>query len=139
MKMKISDIKIKNRIREKLGDYSALMKSIETVGLLNPIILDENHELIAGHRRLASCKELGWEEVEVKILKIKNSELHKLEIECHENLGRLDLTSNEFDKYLELKKKLSKAGFFKKIANFFRKIWNAIKGIFSSKPKKDKK
>ena len=109
MKMKITDVKIKNRIREKLGDYTALKKSISTVGLLNPIIVDENHELVAGHRRLASCKDLGWEEIEVRVLKIQNNELHKLEIECHENIGRLDFSNTEFDKYLELKKKIFKS------------------------------
>ena len=135
MKMKIDDIKIKNRIREDLGNLEALKQSISSVGQLNPILVDENHDLIAGHRRLTCCKDLGWKEIEVRVLKIGEDELHKLELECHENLGRLELTSSEFDKYLERKKKLSKVGLFKRIANFIKKIFQKIGNIFKKKEK----
>lgn len=42
---------------------NVLMKSIKEFGFLNPIILDENNEVIAGHGRLEAAKKLGMKEV----------------------------------------------------------------------------
>ena len=41
----------------------SLMKSIEEVGLLVPILVTKHNSVVDGHRRLAACKELGWEEI----------------------------------------------------------------------------
>ena len=60
MKVLIDDIIIKRRIRNSLGDLTYLMESIGKYGLLNPITVTDNLELIAGYRRLQACKALGW-------------------------------------------------------------------------------
>jgi ParB-like chromosome segregation protein Spo0J len=67
--MSIADIKIGKRIRKDMGDIQSLAESIEAVGLINPITIDENGCLLAGARRLAACKLLGLKEIEVRIMR----------------------------------------------------------------------
>ena len=40
-----------------------IARSIERFGFVNPILIDENNLVIAGHGRLAAAKLLGWQEV----------------------------------------------------------------------------
>lgn len=54
--MPIADIKVGKRIREDMGDIARFAESIEDLGLLNPITVDERGRLLAGARRLAACK-----------------------------------------------------------------------------------
>lgn len=42
-----------------------IASSIKEFGFLNPIIVDKNNEIIAGHGRLLACKKLGIKEVPV--------------------------------------------------------------------------
>jgi ParB family transcriptional regulator, chromosome partitioning protein len=53
--MKISDIKIGNRFRKDLGDIQNLADSIREIGLLQPVVVNENNDLIAGQRRIEAC------------------------------------------------------------------------------------
>ncbi len=89
--MKISDIIIKDRIRKEMGDLIPLEKSIHKLGLLHPIVVSENNELIAGQRRIEACKNLEWEEVPVTIINIQK--LRDGEID--ENQIRVNFTSDE--------------------------------------------
>ena len=66
MLVKIDDIKIKKRVRRNLGDMDALKESLRMYGLLNPITLNENNELIAGERRLQAAKTLGAKSLQRK-------------------------------------------------------------------------
>jgi ParB family transcriptional regulator, chromosome partitioning protein len=67
---KIAEIRTgKRRDRRDLGDIEGLAASIAAIGLINPITIDEDGLLLAGARRLAACKKLGLEKVEVRILK----------------------------------------------------------------------
>ena len=56
MLVNIDDIKIKKRVRKDLGDLDALKNSLRTYGLLNPITITRDYELIAGERRLQAAK-----------------------------------------------------------------------------------
>lgn len=94
MQIKISEIKIKNRVRIDKGDIKDLANSLTNVGQLNPIIIDENSVLIAGERRLLAAKSLNWETIEAKI-ESDLSDIEKLIIEREENLHRKDLTWDE--------------------------------------------
>ena len=47
-----------------MGNLDVLQSSIEKVGLINPVMIDENNNLIAGYRRLSACKKLGWKEID---------------------------------------------------------------------------
>jgi ParB family chromosome partitioning protein len=65
----IDRIIIGERHRKDMGDIDGLAQSIADIGLINPITIDENRLLLAGARRLAACKQLGLEEVEVRIVR----------------------------------------------------------------------
>lgn len=47
-----------NRLRK-------LLASIDDVGLLYPLLVDEDNNLIDGHRRLACARKLGWKAIPV--------------------------------------------------------------------------
>ena len=66
-KIAISDINlnIKTRFRQNLGDLKPLIESIKRHGLLHPIVLSEDNQLICGRRRLAACMQLEYNEIEV--------------------------------------------------------------------------
>jgi N6-adenosine-specific RNA methylase IME4 len=57
-----------HRYRKDLGDIGALAQSIVNVGLLHPIVITRDGQLIAGQRRLAACKQLGWHEVPIHVV-----------------------------------------------------------------------
>jgi ParB family transcriptional regulator, chromosome partitioning protein len=61
----IADIKVGKRHRRDMGDIDGLAESIEDIGLLNPITIDEGGRLLAGARRLAACKQLGWKTIPI--------------------------------------------------------------------------
>ncbi len=92
MKINIHDIIIPNRIRTEPGDLSALKNSIASVGLLNPIILTESYEILSGYRRYLACRELGWHEIDARIVELGDNKVQKLDLEYHENVGRLELS-----------------------------------------------
>jgi ParB family transcriptional regulator, chromosome partitioning protein len=68
--MKIANIKVGERHRKDLGDIEGLAASIEDLGLLHPITVDEQGWLLAGARRLAACKRLGLEKIEAKVVRV---------------------------------------------------------------------
>src|SRR5262245_9739988 len=85
------------RRRKEYGDISGLAKSIDTHGLMHPIIVDENTELIVGGRRLRACQELGWETIDARRW-AGLSPAEKREIELAENLNRENLTPYELSR-----------------------------------------
>jgi ParB family chromosome partitioning protein len=89
----IDAIVVGERFRRDMGDVSGLVRSIVEVGLLHPIVVTPSGELIAGDRRLAACKELGWTEVPVRVV-----DLDKIVLgEFHENAQRKDFLPSEID------------------------------------------
>ncbi|MHA1210848.1 MAG: MT-A70 family methyltransferase [Candidatus Heimdallarchaeota archaeon] len=70
--MEINKIKIRKRFRKDIGELETLKNSIKEIGLLQPIVVDEKNNLIAGQRRLLACKELGWKEIDVNVVKIND-------------------------------------------------------------------
>ena len=134
MKLNISEIKINPRIRQDMGDLSSLKQSIQKMGLLQPIIVNTKKELISGFRRLEACRQLGWKEIEVKMIETEGDILKKLDIEYHENLGRLNLNSEEKQKYAKTRERLLYPHqSINKFLFWLKKIWNKIKSIFSLK------
>ncbi len=126
MRMAVQDIILKLRVRKNLGDIGALMESMRTHGLLNPITVTKKGELIAGHRRLESAKRLGWDYIDVVVLDEPNA-IEKLEIEIEENVQRKALSPDELADGFERLDKLRNPGFFKRlitwILNFFKKLF----------------
>ena len=91
--VKISDIKIGSRNRQYKEDKAhGLAKSIQEIGLLHPIIIDADNNLIAGLHRLEAAKLLGWEEIPCTIFDINNAGGLA---EIDENLIRAELTELE--------------------------------------------
>jgi ParB family chromosome partitioning protein len=89
--MAINEIKIRERFRKDLGDLNSLVQSIKDIGLLHPVVINEKNYLIAGHRRIEAVKQLGWSQVPVTVVPLK--ELLKGEVQ--ENLVRKNFTSSE--------------------------------------------
>ncbi|MFE5291397.1 ParB N-terminal domain-containing protein [Isoptericola sp. NPDC056618] len=61
----VSSITVGIRHRVELGDLTALMASIERVGLLQPITVTPDGVLVCGRRRLEAITRLGWTSVKV--------------------------------------------------------------------------
>lgn len=97
MKIAIEKIEVNEnmRIRKELGDLQPLEESIKKVGLLNPIVVDERGELLAGYRRLSACKNLGMTEVDVTVIEMAGDKIRKLDVELAENFHRKDFTPEE--------------------------------------------
>lgn len=135
MRVKISDIKVKKRLRKETGDLSELVNSIHKNGLFNPILINEKNELLAGYRRLQSVKLLGWTEVECNLINAK-SKLDKFNVEVDENTARKDFTYEELLYVEEMKKYLNAKGLKKFLLWCKMMVKNFIafiKGLFSKK------
>ena len=59
----IKDIIIKERYRKEFGDIDVLADNISSVGLLQPVVINENNELIDGQRRILAYQKLGRNEI----------------------------------------------------------------------------
>jgi ParB family chromosome partitioning protein len=104
------------------------MESLKRYGLMNPVVVNSDKELIAGHRRLESARRLGWSTITVRVVD-KEDELTEIEMEIDENTQRKNLTTDELaDAYLRLDKMRN--------PGFFRRIWLAIKRLFTRKSRK---
>ena len=93
-KLPIDSINVTNRIRKNLGDIESLSRSIEELGLLSPIIVNEDYKLLAGERRLEACKRLNWEAVDVIVMDTASAE-NELDVEIAENENRKGFTREE--------------------------------------------
>ncbi len=102
------------------ADLAELVASLREHGLVQPIVVRgraDRYQLIAGQRRLAAARRLGWEQVPVRVLDVDDRGM--AEIAIVENLQRRDLDALEkaasFRQYLatwgctqdELAKRLS--------------------------------
>lgn len=89
--MKIREIKIGVRHRKDMGDILTLAHSIQSIGLLHPIVVRKDKTLIAGERRLKACSMLGMAEIDVTIIDIEQIARG----EHAENVERKDFTLSE--------------------------------------------
>jgi ParB family chromosome partitioning protein len=90
----IEAIRIGERDRTDLGNVAELAESIKAVGLLHPIVITADGELVAGGRRLAAIQSLGWTETPVTVVDWSTAEL-ALKAEADENTCREPLTAIE--------------------------------------------
>lgn len=93
IKVTIDKIKIGIRRRTDMGDLEKLQKSIERRGLIHPITITDDLELVAGFRRLQCCKNLGLKEIDARPYDDLD-DVERKEIELEENLHK-PLTWNE--------------------------------------------
>lgn len=83
-----------NRRPVKQQKVVELIESIKANGLLNPITVDQDLNLIAGLHRLTACKMLGLKEIECNVINCANS-AHARLAEIDENLIRSELDALE--------------------------------------------
>lgn len=88
-------IKTNNKYLRLDSDVEELKKSIETVGLINPLILNQEDKLVAGGRRFTALKALG--KTEAPFVRIEKSELEQELVSIDENLVRKDLNKMELE------------------------------------------
>ena len=99
MKVNIDDIKVSERLR-KLDDdkVDELAKSISVIGLLHPIVIDTENNLLSGHHRLEAHRKLGRESIECK--QVSLSELENELVQIDENLILNQLSVLEISEHL---------------------------------------
>jgi ParB family transcriptional regulator, chromosome partitioning protein len=90
-KMAISDIKIGTRFRKDSGDLRPLIDSIERHGLLHPVVVSEDNQLICGKRRIAAYMQLERSEIEINVVSLSQAR----EAEADENVVRKNFTVEE--------------------------------------------
>ncbi len=98
MLIDIEKVKVGDRIRKDMGDLKELSDDIAKNGLINPPVVTPDFELIAGERRLQAMKELGYKQIEVRVMKVEDVE-HKLNLEINENENRKDFNKSERIEY----------------------------------------
>ncbi|UNC91679.1 ParB N-terminal domain-containing protein [Candidatus Contubernalis alkaliaceticus] len=107
MLIDIGKITVKDRIRKDYGDIDELAQDIKENGLINPPVVTPEYELIAGERRLRAINKLGYSQVEVRVMSVKDYE-HQLNLEISENESRKEFTRKErleyAQKLIELKR-----------------------------------
>ena len=91
MNLRIASIIVGERRRKKLGDVQSLADSIAAVGLLHPPVVTPDHRLIAGERRLAALRLLGWTQTPVTVVDLADI----LRGEHDENFVRIDFSPSE--------------------------------------------
>jgi ParB family chromosome partitioning protein len=87
----IDGIVVTARHRKDLGDLDQLADDIEDVGLLQPIGVTENLELVFGERRIEAVKLLGWDSIAARIVDVPSIARG----EWSENEVRKDFTVEE--------------------------------------------
>lgn len=90
--IKIGDIKVGNRHRKDMGDLTALAESIHRDGLLQPVGVTEQMELVFGERRLRAYRDiLKRKTIPTRIVNVRSI----LAGEYAENEVRKDFTPSE--------------------------------------------
>jgi N6-adenosine-specific RNA methylase IME4 len=89
--MPLESIRVGKRYRQHMGDIPALAASIAEHGLLHPVVVTPERLLVAGERRLAAVRELGWTSVPVTIV----TPADLLRAENDENAKRLNFSPTE--------------------------------------------
>jgi len=95
---KLADITTRSDYLRFNTDVTALKKSIEKIGLINPVTLNSKNELLAGARRFQAATDLGWEDIPVHI--VDRDPLEQELISIDENLVRNPLNKLELEKCL---------------------------------------
>lgn len=99
----IEKISLKDTTRDKASDLTTLQMSINSIGLLSPIIVDKNNILITGFRRLQACKNLNMQKITALKFDIDYRSMMALNIQSDENLCREALSPEEIEKLIAKK------------------------------------
>lgn len=104
---KLNELKATNPYLRLGTDVSELEKSIQTLGLIAPLVISPENVILAGARRYQALLNLGFTEAAVMVVD-KNS-LERELISIDENLVRKDLTKIEIESHLRRAKEIYQA------------------------------
>ena len=93
--VRIDAVAAVGRHRTDIGDLGDLVESIEARGLMNPITITPDGELIAGQRRLEAVRKLGHLTIRATVVTDLNSAAERLAMEHDENVMRKPMTPGE--------------------------------------------
>jgi ParB family chromosome partitioning protein len=100
----LRDLKVTNPYLRLGTDVSELEKSIETLGLIAPLVITSDNVILAGARRYQALMNLGRTEAPVIIM--EGNDLEKELISIDENLVRKDLSKIEIESHLRRAKEI---------------------------------
>jgi ParB-like chromosome segregation protein Spo0J len=96
MEVPVEDITVPPRTRKDMGDLDALADSIEQDGLLHPIVVTPDLQLVVGERRLRAVRDvLRWFTIPATVLRVPSTPETRLRAERAENEVRKDFTTSE--------------------------------------------
>ena len=106
-----------------LSSIDELVSSIENVGLLQPLTIDQHNQVVSGNRRYEAVKRLGWKKVEVNKITVKTGD--EVLFLIHFNKQRVKSVTELLAEYDQLKKyyKSQKS----KVSNVRNKVADDIK------------
>jgi ParB family chromosome partitioning protein len=104
----VDDVKVNGRHRRDLGDLTGLADSMTELGLLHPIVVTEDMRLVAGERRLAAARVLGWSEIEATTCHTVGDAVSMLRAEADENTCRKAFTPTEAESISQSREALLK-------------------------------
>ncbi|MCP4677614.1 MAG: DNA modification methylase [Deltaproteobacteria bacterium] len=93
--------------RRELRNVEKLAESIDKIGLISPIAIEEDGTLIAGYHRLEACKLLGWTRIPAIVFDRDDIDIELIEVD--ENLQRNELNAIERAEALSWRKALYEA------------------------------
>ena len=91
-----------NREVYSLSNIDDLVESIDEVGLLQPLVIDQHNQVISGNRRLSAVQILGWKKVAVEKVKVLKKDIPNLLI--HHNKQRVKTSREILNEYHLLEK-----------------------------------
>lgn len=95
IRVSVDEVKVSDRFRQDLGDLSDLKASIDDLGLLHPVVVTADLELVAGQRRLEAMRQLGAIEVDARVVEGLDDAAALLVAERDENTCRKAMTASE--------------------------------------------
>ena len=101
---KLNELKATNPYLRLGTDVTDLEKSIQTLGLIAPLVISPDNVILAGARRYQAMLNLGYTETAVII--VDRNELERELVSIDENLVRKDLTKIEVESHLRRAKEI---------------------------------
>lgn len=101
---KLNQLKATNPYLRLGTDVSDLEKSIQTLGLIAPLVISTDNVILAGARRYQALLNLGYTEAPVMV--VDKNQLEKELVSIDENLVRKDLSKIEIESHLRRAKEI---------------------------------
>lgn len=101
---KLNELKATNPYLRLGTDVTELEKSIQTLGLIAPLVISTDNVILAGARRYQALLNLGYTEAPVMV--VDRNALERELVSIDENLVRKDLTKIEIESHLRRAKEI---------------------------------